>query len=63
MARPTLLAPGMLDLARMLSFWRWVSVSRLTVCWEPASEPPQAATVKTRSVSPSDFMILTTSPG
>src|SRR5439155_11321703 len=53
-ARPTARALGIFEFARMLSFWRSVSVSRLTV-WPDLSEP-QANTAQRGATRRIDFM-------
>src|SRR5204862_5610164 len=59
-ARPTARALGIFELARMLSFWRSVSVSRSTV-WLDLSEPPHAAMQQSETTQRMDFMRLATS--
>src|SRR6266446_893702 len=53
-ARPTARALGIFEFARMLSFCRSVSVSRLTV-WPDLSEP-HASTAQRGTTRRSDFM-------
>src|SRR2546426_7264646 len=54
-ARPTARALGIFECARMLSFWRSVSVSRFTV-WLDLSALPQAATRQIGTTHRMDFM-------
>src|SRR5205814_7776106 len=57
-ALPTTRAPGIVEPAKMLSFWRSVSVSRFTA-WLDLSEPPHAAMRQIGTTQRMDFMAAT----